>query len=267
MSDFALYELHDSIATITLSRPERRNAIGSQADCDCLVSAIRRAGSDPAVACVILTGAETAFCAGGNVKTMLDRDGMTRGESPATTRDNYRKSVHSIPRALYDIEVPTIAAVNGPAIGLGCDLALMCDIRIASDKAQFAESFVKVGLVPGDGGAWLLSHAIGYSRAAELTFTGDSIDAQQARELGLVSRVVAHSELLAAAQAIARKIAANPRKAVRLSKRLLRESQHSRLSDVLELSAAYQALAHETADHAEAVHAFIEKRTPTFQGK
>ena len=159
-----------------------------------------------------------------------------------------------------------IAAVNGHAIGAGLDLACMCDIRIASDKAKFAESFVKLGIIPGDGGAWLLPRIIGMSRAAELSYTGDMIDAQQALEWNLVSRVVPHDELLAAANALALRIAANAPHAVRLTKRLMREAIHSRLDSVLELSSVFQAISHKTADHAEAVNAFIEKRPATFSG-
>ena len=181
-------------------------------------------------------------------------------------RQDYRRGIQQLPLALFNLEVPVIAAVNGAAIGAGLDLACMCDIRIASELAKFAESFVKLGIIPGDGGAWLLPRIIGLSRAAELTFTGQMIDAQQALEWNLVSRVVPHGELLTVAQGLARSIAANPPHAVRLAKRLLREGMHCRLDTLLEMSAAYQALSHQTADHREAVAAFIEKRSPSFNG-
>jgi 2-(1,2-epoxy-1,2-dihydrophenyl)acetyl-CoA isomerase len=267
MSDFVLFEQAERVVTLTLNRPDERNALGSHAACAALADAVARANADASVSCIILTGAGSAFCAGGNVKKMLDRAGIGRQATPAATRTNYKRGIQRIPLALWDAEVPTIAAVNGPAIGAGCDLACMCDIRIASDKAQFAESFLKVGLVPGDGGAWLLPRVVGFSKAAELTFTGDVLGAQQAREIGLVSQVVPHEELLPAAQALAARIAAQPPQALRLAKRLLRESHHARLADILELSAAYQALVHESADHAEAVTAFIEKRPPVFRGE
>jgi enoyl-CoA hydratase/carnithine racemase len=153
--------------------------------------------------------------------------------------------------------VPTIAAVNGPAIGAGCDLACMCDIRIASTEARFAESFVKLGIIPGDGGAWWLQRVIGYARAAELSFTGEIIDAQTALGIGLVSRVVSAAELLPSARALAGRIAANPAPALRMAKRLLRHAQTSRLDETLELSAAMQALAHHTGEHDAAVAAFF----------
>ena len=180
------------------------------------------------------------------------------------TRHEYRRGIQRLTVALFNLEVPVIAAVNGHAIGAGLDLACMCDIRIASDKAKFAESFVKVGIIPGDGGAWLLPRIIGLSRASELSFTGDTIDAQQALAWNLVSRVVPHEQLMDAARELAARIAANPSHSLRLTKRLIREGLNSSLEAVLELSAAFQAISHKTDDHREAVVAFLEKRTPKF---
>ena len=166
---------------------------------------------------------------------------------------------------LVDLPLPVIAAVNGPAIDAGLDLSCMCDIRIASETATFAESFVRVGIVPGDGGAWLLPRAVGMAKASEMAFTGEPISAQEALACGLVSRVVAADQLLPTARALAAKIAANPGAVMRMTKRLLREGQSASLASLLELSAGYQAIAHKTADHREAVTAFIEKRAPQFQ--
>ena len=163
--------------------------------------------------------------------------------------------------------MPTIAAVNGAAIGAGCDLTCMCDIRIASETASFAESFVKVGLIPGDGGAWLLPRVVGMSKAAEMSFTGDSLTAAEALACGLVSRVVPAERLMAEALALAGRIAANPGAGLRLTKRLLREGQHTRLESLLEMSAGFQAVAHKTAHHVEAVNAFVEKRKPDFSDR
>jgi enoyl-CoA hydratase/carnithine racemase len=146
------------------------------------------------------------------------------------------------------------------------DLACMCDIRIASEHAKFAESFVKLGIIPGDGGAWLLPRLIGLSRASELSFTGEVINAKTAADWGLVSRVVPADQLMADSNELAQKIAANPPHAVRLTKRLLREAMHTRLDTLLEMAASFQALSHQTADHKEAVAAFLEKRTPVFKG-
>jgi 2-(1,2-epoxy-1,2-dihydrophenyl)acetyl-CoA isomerase len=267
MNDFVLLDKRNGVVILTLNRPQERNGIGSHESCEQLATAIRQANSDPEAGCLIITGAGSAFCAGANVKKILSTDGITRRATPAATRENYKNGIQQIPLALWECEIPTIAAVNGPAIGAGCDLACMCDIRIASEQARFAESFLKLGLVPGDGGAWFLPRIVGASKAAELTFTGDAVDAAEARAIGLVSRVVSASDLLPVSIALAERIAAQPRDALRLSKRLLRESERSRLPEFLELSAAFQALAHESPDHVEAVTAFIEKRPPRFSGR
>lgn len=257
--DFVLFERRDAIVTLTLNAPEARNALTSQAQWDAVVAACERVQADPAVKVVILTGAGSAFCAGGNVKDFRDKRGLAAG-SGMEIRDNYRRGIQRIPLAFHRLDVPTIAAVNGPAIGAGCDLACMADIRIASEKASFAESFVKLGLIPGDGGAWLLQRVVGYARAAEMSFTGETVDAQAALAMGLVSRVVPHETLLAEATALAERIAANPGQALRMTKRLMREAQTSRLDAILELSAAYQALTHGSAEHEGAVAAFLERR-------
>jgi 2-(1,2-epoxy-1,2-dihydrophenyl)acetyl-CoA isomerase len=264
---FLTYEQEGRIVTITMNRPDERNAIGDHAACQEMVDAFERVNADAGVSVLILTGAGSAFSAGGNLKAMRERKGIGALDSPAATRANYRRGIQRIPRVLWDIEVPTIAAVNGHAIGVGCDLACLCDIRLAAHSAKFAASFVKMGIVPGDGGAWILPRAVGLSKAAEMIFTGDTIDAQEALASGLVSRVVPADALLGAARELAQRIAANPPQALRLAKRLLREGQHARLSDTLELSAAYQALAHETEDHKEALNAFFDKRTPVFSGR
>jgi len=265
-ADYVREEREGDVVLLTLNAPEKRNAISTFAECDAIVDACRRVNGDRTVRCVVLTGAGTAFCAGGDLKAMRDRRGIIEG-SHADLRENYRRGVQRMAQALYDCDAPTIAAVNGPAIGLGLDVACMCDIRIASEKATFAESFIKVGIVPGDGGAWLLPRVVGMSMALEMSFTGDTLDAQGALAARLVSRVVPEAELMAAARALAGRIAANPPDALRMTKRLLREGQHTRLSSLLELSAAYQALAHSTEDHKEAVGAMLEKRRPSFTGR
>ena len=263
---YVLEEREGDVVLLTLNAPERRNAISTFADCDAIVEACHSVNRDRAVRCVILTGAGTAFCAGGDLKAMRDKRGIMEG-SHADLRENYRRGVQRMAQALYDCDAPTIAAVNGPAIGLGLDVANMCDIRIASEKASFAESFIKVGIVPGDGGAWLLPRVVGMSMALEMSFTGETMDAQAALAARLVSRVVPEGELMAAARDLARRIAANPPDALRMTKRLLREGQHMRFSSLLELSAAYQALAHSTEDHKEAVNSMLEKRRPNFTGR
>ncbi len=262
MTDFVLFAREDAVVTLTLNRPEERNALSTQAQWDELVDCCARVRADESVKVVILTGAGTAFSAGGNVKDMRDKKGIAGG-SPYAVFKGYQGGIQRIPLALHQLEVPTIAAINGPAIGAGCDLACMCDIRIASDQAKFAESFVKLGIIPGDGGAWLLQRAIGYQRAAELTFTGDAIDAQAALAMGLVTRVVAPEALMPSARDLAARIAANPAPALRMAKQLLRQAQTARLDETLQLSAALQALAHHTPEHDAAVAAFFARRPST----
>ncbi|MEV8223205.1 crotonase/enoyl-CoA hydratase family protein [Dietzia maris] len=261
-----LVERADHIETWTLNLPDVRNPISDPAIVDAICERVAVANADHDVRAVVLTGAGSAFSAGGNVKDMVDRAGMFGG-SPYELRDGYRQGIQRIPRALYHCEVPVVAAVNGPAVGAGCDLAVMCDLRVASTKAWFAESFVQLGIIPGDGGAWLLTKAIGPARAAEMALTGDRVTAEQAVTWGLVNEVVAPEDLLKAAHALAARVAKNPPHAVRMAKRLLRESQHQSLESLLELSSAMQALAHHTEDHREALAAFGEKRPGTYTGR
>lgn len=266
MTELVLSEVAGGVVTLTLNQPEQRNPISDPAMIDALVGALSAADADRDTRVVILTGSGSAFSSGGNIAAMKKGGGL-HDEQPAQTRRNYRLGIQRIPLVMEALEVPVIAAVNGPAIGAGCDLACMCDIRIAAQSARFAESFVKLGIVPGDGGAWLLPRIVGYSRAAEMSFTGDLLSADEALACGLVSRVVPDADLLDSAQALAARIAANPPHAVRMSKRLLREGRTASLAALLEMSAAFQALAHETADHAEAVDAFLGKRPPNFTGR
>jgi len=262
MGNFLIYEKRSGIVTLTMNQPEVRNALTGNTAIEDFVAACAQISADTSVRVVVLTGADPAFCSGGNVKEM--RRFFPDDVDSTHIRDEYRHGIQRLTLAVYNLEVPIIAAVNGPAIGAGCDLACMCDVRIASEKALFAESFVKVGIVPGDGGAWLLPRAVGMSKAAEMAFTGDTINAAEAQACGLVSRVVGHESLLDEANSLASRIAANPGKVLRMTKRLLREAEHVRLESLLEMSAAFQAIAHKTKQHREAVEAFIEKRKPIF---
>ena len=264
MADFLLYQQQGPVVTLTMNEPTRRNPLtGNSAVADFL-AAIDRIHNDRSVRAVILTGAGTAFSSGGDIK---DMERQSSGQvSGMHIRQEYRTGIQRLPLALFNLEVPVIAAVNGAAVGAGLDLACMCDIRIASEHAKFAESFVKLGIIPGDGGAWLLPRLVGLSRASEMSFTGDVLGAEQAAAWGLVSRVVPADQLLPVANELAQRIAANPPHAVRLTKRLLREAMHTRLDTLLEMAAAFQAMSHQTEDHREAVSAFLEKRTPIFKG-
>lgn len=265
MTEPVLFAREGGVVTLTLNEPATRNAI-SPAIVESLVAHVRSINADLSVHCVILTGAGEGFSSGGNVKEMKERTGLFGG-TPAEIRRGYLNGIQRIPLALYELEVPSIAAVNGAAIGAGCDLSLMCDIRIAGASAVFAESFMRVGLVSGDGGAWHLPRVVGLSKAYEMTFTGDFIKAEEAVRIGLASRCVPDAELMAEAMALARRIAAHPGHSLRLTKRLLRDSQHVSLPIALELASSAQALVQHTHDQHEAVSAFLDKRPPRFEDR
>ncbi len=180
-------------------------------------------------------------------------------------RKFYKGDIQRVPRVLYDIEVPVIAAVNGPAYGAGCDIPFMCDLRLASTTAVFCEVFVRLGVISGDGGAWFIPRVIGMAKYAEMAFTADPVDAADALKFGLVLKVVP-DELMPAALELAERIARNAPAAVRMMKRLIREGQSVRLETHLELAAALMAIGHRTDDHQAALAAFFEKREPEFEG-
>jgi Enoyl-CoA hydratase/carnithine racemase len=260
---FLKVERDGAVVTVTLNRPDERNAITEPSQSREFVDFCAEMTEDRTVRAIILTGAGKAFCAGGNVKQMRDKGGMFAG-SPYDQRSAYRTTVQTIGNALYALEVPVVVAINGPAIGLGLDLTCLCDIRIMSETAVVAESYVKLGIIPGGGGAWALPRVIGLARASQMTLTGDAINAQTALDYGLVSEVLAPDALLPRAREIASSIAANPGHATRMAKRLMREGMDMKLPTLLEMAAAYQALAHHTEDHAEAMDAFLDKRKPEF---
>jgi enoyl-CoA hydratase/carnithine racemase len=250
----------------TINLPKERNPISSAEVVSRFEELVHAVERNYAVRAVVLTGAGSAFSSGGNVHDMHRRTSNFAGP-PHILQESYRTGIQRLTKSVYYCEVPIIAAVNGAAIGAGCDLAMMCDLRIASETACFAESFVKLGIVPGDGGAWLLSRMLGAARAAEMALTGDSVDARTALAWGLVSKVLPPEELMPAALRIAGRIAENPPYAVRMTKRLLRQAQTHSLEGILELSAAMQAIAHHTEDHREALDAFMVKRAPEFTGR
>jgi enoyl-CoA hydratase/carnithine racemase len=262
MADCLIYEQDGPLVTLTMNQPERHNTLSGNTLLTELVAAVERIHDDTSVRCVILTGNGRSFSAGGDIAVMKEQAAPEVGQMEL--RQFYRRNIQRLARALFDLEVPVIAAINGNAIGAGLDLACLCDIRIASDKAKMAASFIKVGIIPGDGGAWLLPRLVGLSRAAELYLTGDTFDAQQALAWNLVSQVAPHDELMTVARALAGRITQNPSHGIRLTKRLLRESMRSSFDTIMELSAVYQAVCHKTADHGEAVDAFLEKRAPRF---
>jgi enoyl-CoA hydratase/carnithine racemase len=254
------------VAVLTLNRDDLRNALTGTSLVDDIVAATGWVNSNRDVSVLILTGAGTAFSAGGNIKEMQGRTGIFSG-SAVDIEASYRQGIQRMTLAMEQTEVPVVAAVNGAAVGAGFDLACMCDLRLASSRAVIGETFINLGLIPGDGGSWFLQRLVGYQRAAELTFSGRLVEADEALALGLFLEVVAPDQLMPRALALAHQLAAKPPQALRLSKRLLRMARSQDLDSVLQQSAAFQGMLHQTADHLEAINAFLEKRPGRFNGR
>lgn len=252
-----LYEVRDAVATITLNRPDARNAY-SEAMVSELLEALDDADSNEAVRAVVVTGAGSVFSAGGDLKAMRDRTGMFAGD-PAELRNQYRKGLQQITRRFDAFEKPVVVAVNGAAIGAGLDLALMADLRIASNDATFGSTFAKVGLIPGDGGAYLLTRVVGFARALDLVLTARIIGAPEALSMGLVTELAPKEEVVARAVERAEQIASLPPKAVQAAKACLYRSVDQDLETALQLTAALQATVQHTDDHVEAVERLINE--------
>ena len=258
-----LYEVKDGVATLTLNRPERLNALGDTLRDD-LHDAVHRASADSAVRVMVITGAGKGFCSGGDVKAMHESKQSGTGrpliDKVAPLRDR-------VLLAMRDAPQPIIAAVNGAAAGAGMNLALGCDIRIASTTARFGETFAKRGLHPDWGGTYFLPRLVGMAKACEMIFTGDMIDAQEALRLGIVSALYPPEELMPAVRELAGKIAAGPPVAIRLAKRALYHGEGVDLRSALEFETFAQNVCSETEDAREGIRAFVEKRPPQFQGR
>ena len=248
----------NGVAVVTLARPEVRNTLTGGEMLDELLDAIDDAEDDPDIAVLVLEAEGPAFSAGGNVKDMAARSGLFSG-NPAELAEKYRGSIQQLTRMMATTDLVTIASVDGPAIGAGFDLVLGCDLRLGSPRARFAHTFIEMGIIPGDGGAWLLPRVVGWQRATELALTARSIDAQEARELGVLLEVVPAEELSDRVMGLASLIASKSRPAVAMAKRLLRQARTMDLDGFLELSAALQALAHSTPEHEEAVKGYLER--------
>lgn len=264
-SDLLKLEWRGPLAIITMQRAERLNALPDLDDGQAFETVCRQINETPAARCALLLAEGRAFSAGGDLRAMSDRRDLFAGTG-TDIRERYRRVVHRIVRAVHELEVPLIAGVNGPAMGLGCDLAGLADIRIASSEARFGVPFLKLGIIPGDGGAWLLPRHIGHARAAQMLFTGESIEADTALAWGLVNAVVAPEALHETCEAWAARITDKPPQALRMAKSLLRQGREASFEQMLELSAAMQALAHLSDDHIEGVRAVLEKRPADFTG-
>ncbi len=256
----------NGIAHLVLARHDIRNAYSEKDFTDEILDVLARVQVDPEARVFVLSAEGTAFSAGGNVKDMRDKKGIFGG-GPAGTRRGYIEGIQRIPKALYGLDIPSISAVQGPAIGAGCDLALYCDITLCSTDAKFGETFINVGIIPGDGGAWILPRRVGLQRAAELTFTGRIVDGREAAEIGLALECVEPEQLMPRTMELAASIAARPPVTARMIKTLFRQSQSTHLHDFLDNCAAMQAICHSTEDHMEAVDSILEKRKPTYKGR
>lgn len=258
-------EKNGTTATITLDRPDARNAY-SEEMIESLLAALDDVEADEGIRVLIITGEGDAFSAGGDLTMMRDKTGMFAGVS-AELRERYLDGIHAIPRRLARFRKPVVGAINGHAIGAGLDLACMCDVRVGSRRAKFGSTFVRLGLVPGDGGAYFLARAVGFSRATELVLTGRVFDGVEASDMGLLHEMVEPSFVMEKAMNLARQIAANPAIATRLAKDLLYRSREMSMDEALNLAATYQSIAQRTEDHDEGVRAMLEKRTPEFKGQ
>ncbi|HEV8614447.1 MAG TPA: enoyl-CoA hydratase [Methylomirabilota bacterium] len=254
-----LVERKDAVATITLNRPQARNAIDLVMRRE-LLAALDEVEGDETARVLVLTGAGGHFCSGGDVKTMREKR-STAAEGRARV-----ELLNRMVLRLVDFPRPTIAMVDGFAVGAGSNLALCCDLIVASDRAKFGELFWKIGLVPDGGGTWLLSRVIGLPRAKELIFTADIIDAAEAARIGLVNRVVPATELAATTRALAEKIAAGPPAVLRMAKHMVNRAATSDLATALDLEAFSQGVAISSEDHQEGISSFFDKRPPTFTG-
>jgi enoyl-CoA hydratase/carnithine racemase len=246
------------VSRITLAQPEIRNAITGEDVIEDILDSLDAAETDPEVVVVIIDAEGPAFSAGGNVKDMAAKEGLFDG-TPAELIEKYRGTIQQLTRFLATTDLVTIASVNGPAVGAGFDLVLGCDLRFGSRNARFAHTFIEMGIIPGDGGAWLLPRVVGWQRATELSLTARFISSAEAESYGVLLEVVPEDKLDTRVAEVAQAIAAKPKTAVVLAKRLLRQARTMDLDGFLELSAALQAIAHSTPEHAAAVTDYVER--------
>ncbi len=255
------YEVNNGVGTILLDRPHKKNAFTLEM-IDQWAAVLVAARTDAKVRALVLTGAGDGFCSG------VDLDAFNQGESsPLDAKRNLTDRIHRVAYALQDLDKPMIAAVNGVAVGAGMDMALMCDIRLAARSARFSEGYVRVGLVPGDGGCYFLPRLVGSARAMELLLTGDFVDATEAERIGIVNHVYDDDRLMEETMALAQRLAGGPPVAVAMIKRALYQSANCDLRTALDLISSHMAVVQSTSDSQEAYRAFVEKRSPIFEGR
>lgn len=250
--------LEQAVATLSFQRDDVRNALTGTALVDDLLQVIDWCNRNTEIKVLILTGSGQSFSAGGNIHDMQARRGDFAGDA-AELEQRYRSGIQRMPLAMASLDIPCIAAINGAAIGAGFDLSCMCDLRLAAEKCKLGETFVSLGIIPGDGGAWFLQRLVGYQRAFELTLTGRVFDAREALEMGLLLDVCPADELLPRARELADRIAVHPGRASRFAKRLLQKGSRLGLRDFLDQSAAFQGLCHEDPEHLEAIRRLLDR--------
>ena len=261
-----LYDVEDAVATVTLNKPERLNAFDDEMLAE-WADALRAADADPGVRAVIITGAGRGFCSGMNVQAEAAGEGVLRTEATvATRRHSLRDRVHPIPRALIQLEKPYIAAINGAAAGAGMDMATMADVRFAASTARMGMTYVRMGLIPGDGGCYTLPRIVGTQKALDMIWTGKLITAQEALEMGYLMAVYEPDELLPRVKEYAKQIAKGPATAVQLAKKLAYRSANIPFDEHLDMAQMAMFIAQTTDDAKEGPRAFVEKREPQWKG-
>ncbi len=264
MTNELLETVKDGVAVLTMNRPDRLNAMSGEM-LDAMLASLERLASDPDVGVVVLTGAGRGFCAGGDVKAMAE--GREFGSDTMEDKAQGLRAKMETSRWLHEMPKPTIAMVRGAAAGAGLSLAMACDLRIASDNARFATAFARVGYSGDFGGSYHLTQLVGTAKARELYYTAALVDAKEALALGLVNRVVPDAELEKETMALATRIAAGPRVALRYMKRNMNAAETGTLKELLDLEAWHHTRCGMTEDHREAARAFVDKREPVFKGR
>jgi 2-(1,2-epoxy-1,2-dihydrophenyl)acetyl-CoA isomerase len=270
VSDILLSERSNGVLRLTLNRPERKNSISPELREE-LLAALEEARTDDEVRCIVITGAGDAFCSGVDLGRSKVTEGASKGEKARPDlrgiKDAMKRGMQRVIRALWEMDKPVIASVNGVAAGGGAQLALVCDLVVASESARFIEIFVKRGLAVDSGGGWLLPRLVGLAKAKELVFFGDPISAPDAAAAGLINKVVPAADLEQATREWAERLARGPTRSIGASKMLLNRALQTDLETALEEEATAQALVSQTQDFGEGVRAFAEKRDPDFRGK